>query len=55
VKPSGTAAENHDLHADFNGAKYYTLEDLRAVNAFYSSPAGQKIRATVPKVMPDHY
>src|SRR5664279_5525367 len=23
VKPSGTAAENHDLHADFNGAKYY--------------------------------
>jgi len=22
VKPSGTAAENRDLHADFNDAKY---------------------------------
>jgi len=31
--------------------KYYTLEDLRAVNAFYSSPAGQKILATLPQVM----
>jgi hypothetical protein len=31
--------------------KYYTLEDLRAVNAFYSTPAGQKIIATLPQVM----
>jgi hypothetical protein len=31
--------------------KYYTLEDLRAVNAFYASPAGQKILATLPQVM----
>jgi len=23
--------------------KYYTLEDLKAINAFYSSPAGQKV------------
>jgi uncharacterized protein len=31
--------------------KYYTLEDLRAVNGFYSSPAGQKILKTLPEVM----
>ena len=31
--------------------KYYTLDDLRAVNAFYSSPAGQKILSTLPQVM----
>lgn len=31
--------------------KYYTLEDLKAVNAFYESPAGQKILATLPQVM----
>lgn len=31
--------------------KYYSLEDLRAVNAFYSSPSGQKILATLPQVM----
>ena len=31
--------------------KYYTLEDLRAVNAFYSSPAGQKILSTLPQIM----
>jgi hypothetical protein len=31
--------------------KHYTLEDLRAVNAFYESPAGQKVLATLPQVM----
>jgi hypothetical protein len=31
--------------------KYYSLEDLRAVNAFYSSPAGQKILGSLPQVM----
>jgi hypothetical protein len=31
--------------------KYYSVDDLRAVNAFYSSPAGQKIIATLPQVM----
>lgn len=31
--------------------KYYTIEDLHAVNTFYSSPAGQKILATLPQVM----
>jgi hypothetical protein len=31
--------------------KYYSVEDLRAVNAFYSSPAGQKIISTLPQVM----
>jgi len=31
--------------------KYYTIDDLRAVNAFYSSPSGQKILGTLPQVM----
>ena len=31
--------------------KYYTLEDLRAVNAFYSSPAGQRVLQTLPQIM----
>jgi hypothetical protein len=31
--------------------KHYTLEDLKAVNAFYESPAGQKILSTMPQVM----
>lgn len=31
--------------------KYYSLEDLRAVNAFYSSPAGQRILSTMPQLM----
>jgi uncharacterized protein len=31
--------------------KYYTMDDLRAINGFYSSPAGQKIIATLPQVM----
>jgi uncharacterized protein len=30
--------------------KYYTLEDLKAVNAFYESPAGQKILSTMPQI-----
>jgi uncharacterized protein len=33
--------------------RYYTVEDLRAVNAFYSSAAGQKILSTLPQVMHD--
>jgi len=31
--------------------KYYTVEDLQALNAFYSSPVGHKILATLPNVM----
>lgn len=31
--------------------KYYSLEDLRAVNEFYSSPAGQRILKTLPQIM----
>ena len=31
--------------------KYYTLDDLKAINAFYGSPAGQKVLANLPKVM----
>ena len=31
--------------------KYYTLEDLKAVNGFYQSPAGQKIISTMPQIM----
>ena len=30
--------------------KYYSLEDLRAVNAFYSSGVGQRVLATLPKI-----
>ena len=31
--------------------KYYTLDDLKAVNAFYASPAGQKVMSTMPQLM----
>jgi hypothetical protein len=31
--------------------KYYTLEDLKAVNTFYETPAGQKILTTLPQIM----
>ena len=31
--------------------KYYTIEDLKAVNAFYGSPAGQKVLSTLPQIM----
>jgi hypothetical protein len=31
--------------------KYYTLEDLKAVNAFYETPAGQKVLSTLPQLM----
>ena len=30
--------------------KYYTMEDLKAVNAFYESPAGQKVLSTLPQI-----
>lgn len=30
--------------------KYYTIEDLKAVNAFYESPAGQKVLSTLPQI-----
>jgi len=30
--------------------KYYTLEDLKAINAFYESPAGQKVLANLPQI-----
>ena len=31
--------------------KYYTLEDLKAINAFYASPAGQKVLTSMPQVI----
>jgi hypothetical protein len=31
--------------------KYYTMEDLKAVNAFYQSPAGQRVLSTLPQLM----
>lgn len=31
--------------------KYFTLEDLKAANAFYASPAGQHIVEQTPKLM----
>jgi hypothetical protein len=31
--------------------KYYTVEDLKAVNAFYESPAGQKVLSSLPQIM----
>ena len=31
--------------------KYYTTEDLKAVNAFYESAAGQKVVNNLPKIM----
>jgi uncharacterized protein len=31
--------------------KYYTIEDLKAVNAFYESPTGQKVLSTLPQIM----
>lgn len=31
--------------------KYYTLDDLKAVNAFYESPAGQRMVAANPQIM----
>jgi uncharacterized protein len=30
--------------------KYYSIEDIRAVNAFYSSEVGQRVIATLPKI-----
>jgi hypothetical protein len=32
-------------------AKYYSLDDLKAVNAFYETPAGQRVLATTPLIM----
>lgn len=31
--------------------KYYSLEDLRAINAFYASPVGQRVLSTLPQIM----
>lgn len=31
--------------------KYYTTEDLKTVNAFYETPAGQKLLSTLPQAM----
>jgi hypothetical protein len=31
--------------------KYYTLDDLKAVNAFYASPTGQKVLSNLPQIM----
>ena len=30
--------------------KYYTLADLKAINAFYQSPTGQKVLSTSPQL-----
>jgi len=30
--------------------KYFTLDDLKAINAFYESQAGQKVLATSPQI-----
>ena len=32
-------------------AKYYTLDDLKAINAFYETPAGQRYVAAYPQIM----
>ncbi|SDU25310.1 hypothetical protein SAMN05444156_2874 [Verrucomicrobium sp. GAS474] len=32
-------------------AKYYSVDDLKALNAFYQSPAGQHMLAVQPKLM----
>jgi uncharacterized protein len=32
-------------------AKYYSLDDLKAVNAFYETPAGQRVLAATPQIM----
>jgi hypothetical protein len=34
-------------------AKYYTMDDLKAINAFYQTPAGQKVIASTPQIMHD--
>jgi len=31
--------------------KYYTLDDLKAVNTFYETPAGQRVLAATPLIM----
>jgi hypothetical protein len=32
-------------------AKYYSLDDLKALNAFYQTPAGQRMLAATPQIM----
>jgi len=32
-------------------AKYYSLDDLKAVNAFYQSPVGQRMLASTPQIL----
>jgi hypothetical protein len=31
--------------------KYYTLEDLKTINAFYETPTGQKMLSSLPQIM----
>jgi hypothetical protein len=31
--------------------KYYSTDDLKAINAFYESPAGQKVLSSLPAIM----
>jgi uncharacterized protein len=31
--------------------KYYTVEDIKAINAFYETPTGQKLLSTLPAAM----
>jgi len=51
-----TFKKNADVHGFIEEVaplydKYYTLEDLKAVNAFYETPSGQKILKTMPQLM----
>lgn len=31
--------------------KYYTIDDLKAINAFYETPTGQKLLSAAPQIM----
>jgi hypothetical protein len=51
-----TFKKNVDVHEFMEAMvplydKYYTLEDLKAVNAFYETPSGQKILKTMPQLL----
>jgi len=60
--PQVSAVEWDRIHSEMNTdgliekivplyAKYYSLEDLQALNAFYATPAGQKMVAVTPELM----
>ena len=52
--------DNYEKQVDVQGLvdkmiplydKYYSLEDLKAVNAFYQTPSGQRVLAATPLIM----